>query len=92
MANHSSILVWKNPRDREVWWAIDSMGLQRVRHNLATEKQQFICRYIFFTSICNRRESHQMFSDFHSEVKNLPLCVTLQYFLYITKDYFNSFR
>ena len=30
MANHSSILNWKNPMDRGAWW-LQSMGLQRVK-------------------------------------------------------------
>ena len=28
----------KNPMNRGVWWAIQFMGLQRVRHNLATKQ------------------------------------------------------
>ena len=34
MANHSSILAWKNPMDGEAWW-VQSMGSQRVGHNWA---------------------------------------------------------
>ena len=30
MATHSSILAWRNPRDRGAWWAIQSMGSHRV--------------------------------------------------------------
>ena len=40
MATHSSILAWKNPMDGGAWQAIQSMGLQRVKHNLVTEQQQ----------------------------------------------------
>ena len=36
MATHSSNLAWENPRDREPSGQ-PSMGLQRVRHNLATQ-------------------------------------------------------
>ena len=32
-APHSSILAWRTP------WTIESTGLQRVEHNLATEQQ-----------------------------------------------------
>ena len=33
MATYSSILAWKNPMDRGAWWAIPSMGSQRVGHD-----------------------------------------------------------
>jgi len=34
MATHSSILAWRIPMNREAWWAtIQSLGLQRVRHD-----------------------------------------------------------
>ena len=33
MATHSSVLAWRIPMDRGAWWAIQSMGLQRVRHD-----------------------------------------------------------
>ena len=36
MAIHSSILVWRIPRTEEP----QSMGSQRVRHDLATKQQQ----------------------------------------------------
>ena len=36
MATHSSILAWEIPRTEESG-GLQSMGLQRVRHNLATE-------------------------------------------------------
>ena len=36
MAIHSSILTWKIPMDRGVWWAIQFMGLQRFRHDCVT--------------------------------------------------------
>ena len=39
MATHSSILAWKNPWTEESE-RLQSMGLQRVRHNLTTESQQ----------------------------------------------------
>ena len=39
MGNHSSILAWKTPGTEEPG-GLQSMGLQRVRHNLVTEQQQ----------------------------------------------------
>ena len=39
MATHSSILAWKTPWTEEPG-GLQSMGLQRVGHNLATEQQQ----------------------------------------------------
>ena len=41
MATHSSILAWKTPWTKEPG-GLQSMGLQRVGHNLATEQQQFL--------------------------------------------------
>ena len=32
-ATHSSILAWKNSIDKGAWQSIQSMGLQRVRHD-----------------------------------------------------------
>ena len=39
MATHSSILAWKIPWTEEPG-RLQSMGLQRVRHNLVTKHQQ----------------------------------------------------
>ena len=39
MASHSSILGWKIPWTEEPG-GIQSMGLQRVKHNLTTEQQK----------------------------------------------------
>ena len=39
MATYSSILAWEIPGTK-VPGGLQSMGLQRVRHNLATEQQQ----------------------------------------------------
>ena len=39
MATHSSILVWRIPRTEEPG-GLQSMGSQRVRHDLATKQQQ----------------------------------------------------
>ena len=33
MATHSSILAWKKAIDGGAWWAIQSMGSQRVGHD-----------------------------------------------------------
>ena len=39
MATHSSILAWEIPWTEESGW-LQSMGLQRVRHGLASKQQQ----------------------------------------------------
>ena len=39
MATHSSILAWKVPQTEDPG-GLQSMGLQRVRHDLVTEQQQ----------------------------------------------------
>ena len=41
MAIHCSALAWEIPRTEEPG-RLQSMGLQRVRHNLVTKKQQFV--------------------------------------------------
>ena len=41
MATHSSILAWKLPWTEEPG-GLQSLGLQRVRHDLVTKQQQFL--------------------------------------------------
>ena len=41
MATHSSILAWEIPRSEEPGGP-QSVGLQRVRHDLETQQQQLI--------------------------------------------------
>ena len=41
MATHSSILAWKIPWTEEAG-GVQSMGLQRVRHNIATKPASYI--------------------------------------------------
>ena len=39
MATYSSILAWEIPGTEELGW-LQSMGSQRVRHDIATKQQQ----------------------------------------------------
>ena len=48
MATHSSILAWELPRSEELG-RLQSMGLQRVGHNLVTKQQQSLIAEICFT-------------------------------------------
>ena len=41
IATHSSILAWEIPWTEETG-GLESMGSQRVRHDLATEQQQIL--------------------------------------------------
>ena len=45
----------ENPMDRAAWWALQSMGLQRVRHDWTTNHMKALARYFsckpFLTSI-----------------------------------------
>ena len=41
MATHSSILAWKTPWTEEPG-GLQSMGSQRVRHDLVTKQQQVV--------------------------------------------------
>ena len=43
MATHSSIFAWKIPQTEEPA-GLQSLGLERVRHDLATGKQQYTNR------------------------------------------------
>ena len=44
MANHSSILAWESPWTEEPG-RLQSLGLQRVRHDLATEQQSNVTKF-----------------------------------------------
>ena len=48
MATHSSILAWRNPRDRGLWWATVE-GLQRVKQDLMTNTYTYF-HFIFLLS------------------------------------------
>ena len=61
MATHSSILAWKTPRTEEPVTdrGYKSMGLQRVRHSLVTEKQQFQgCQFSHYPVLSNSLNEH----------------------------------
>ena len=45
MVTHSSILAWRNPWTEEPG-GLQSMGLQRVRHNLAPEHTHTHTKYV----------------------------------------------
>ena len=47
MATHSSIVAWKIPWTAEPG-RLQSMGLQRVRHDLVTEQRQLISPWLVF--------------------------------------------
>ena len=46
MATHSSVLAWEIPWIEEPG-RLQSMGLQRVRHDLATKQQQQQMMYLY---------------------------------------------
>ena len=48
MAIHSSILAWRKPRDRGLWWATVE-GLQRVKQDLRTNTYTYF-HFIFLLS------------------------------------------
>ena len=45
MAAHSSILAWEIPQTEKPG-GLQSLGLQRVGHDLATKQKQCLCTYI----------------------------------------------
>ena len=59
IAAHSSILAWRIPIDREPG-ELQSMGLQRVRHNLTTEHTHTSVFYIRVFSIMNPQVIHTL--------------------------------
>ena len=72
MAIYFSILAWKNPTDREAWWAT-AHGSQRVGHDLATKHQQpkhlrilwvfvVVC-FCFFSTLIMHVQAFSFFSD-----------------------------
>ena len=50
MATHSSVLAWEIPWTEEPG-GLQSMGSQRVRHNLATKQQQNL-KYAINKRLC----------------------------------------
>ena len=56
MATHSSVLAWGIPWTEEPGW-LQSMRSQRVRHDLATEKQQKCSIYDRVISQCHVPET-----------------------------------
>ena len=64
MVTHSNIFAWKIPWTEEPGRGLQSMGSQRVGHDLATEKQQvsyreFVQRYVQ-KRVCFFRVSFQV--------------------------------
>ena len=58
MATHSSILAWEIPRTEESG-GLQSMGLQRVEHDLATKQQECIHTLMYMwgcTCVCDREK------------------------------------
>ena len=50
MATHSSILAWEIPWTEEPV-GLQSRGLQRVRHDLATKQQQMVTHRNIYTCV-----------------------------------------
>ena len=59
MATHSSILAWEIPRTEEPG-GLQSMRLQRVRHDLETKQQQNVV-----SMLKNHKQQHHMTQQFH---------------------------
>ena len=74
MAPHSSTLAWKIPQT-EGPGGLQSMGLQRVGHDLATKQQQtlhvllLLCYYFYWGDMCLKQQLQV--------VKKLPTCSPL---------------
>ena len=62
MATHSSILAWRIPWTEEPGGP-QSMGSQRVRHNLVTKQQQ-VCELLTFLLYLDINEKHSSASEF----------------------------
>ena len=58
MATHSSILAWRIPRTEESG-GVQSMGSQRVGHNLVTKQQQLDIRQCASTGCTRKWEEMQ---------------------------------
>ena len=66
MVPYSSILAWKSLQSENLWWVIQSMGLQRSRHDCASEHSVFIIRLeVPYLQVCceSETESHSVMSD-----------------------------
>ena len=60
--NCSSIFAWKTPWTEEPG-GVQSMGSQRVRHDLATKQQQ-VCELLTFLLYLDINEKHSSASEF----------------------------
>ena len=59
MVTHSSILAWRIPWPEEPG-RLQSIGLQRVGHDLETKKQQFnvLGKFLELSSLANSEKNH----------------------------------
>ena len=64
MATHSSILAWKIPRTEEPG-RVQSLGLQRIRHDLGT-KQQTVESTCLSGGLAGSTQSFRRLSEEHS--------------------------
>ena len=63
MVTHSSILAWETPWTEEPG-GLQSMGSQRVGHNLATKQLTIICIYILY--------AHILDTNIHTHTHTIP--------------------
>ena len=72
MATHSSIFAWRIPWTEEPV-GLQSMGSQRVGHDLVTKKQQYLL-YLFF---CHRHLGRiHVLAIVNSAAMNIQVCVS----------------
>ena len=64
MTTHSSILAWEILRTEEPG-RLQSLGSQRVRHNLVTEQQCFFVLFLFFFFNRNAHFRRTLFYSYH---------------------------
>ena len=78
MATHSSILAWEIPWTEELG-RLQSMGLQRVRHNLATNPSPPLWQQNSDHNLCSsqpRRLNHNPYSHQPQMARTGPITVS----------------
>ena len=83
MSTHSSILAWTEEPDRQ-----ESMGLQRVRHDLATSLSFYVVATLLTIAKIQKQSKLPSVNEWIKKMS--PICESRQKRTFITECYFES--
>ena len=86
---YSGISCLENSMDRGAWWAIQSMGLQRVRHDWATEHPHAYTHISLPILNCHQHFNTAM-SDYFDQLKclrKLDILLNFFFFFFTNKEF-----